>query len=601
MILQKLNDYYQRLANDPQIDIAKFGYSLQKISFCVVIKPDGELHEFQDLSVLNERSKPMPRQIIMPGQAKPSGSGINPCFLWDNATYMLGAPTEGRNAEWIAKRYHAFRDHHLAAESQINHPAFSAVCRFLEQWQPDQCAEHAETLQNITSNFGIFRLQGESINIHELPEVQEWWNGQIANSDEGENGYCLISGNYAPIARINEPKIKNVRGALSAGALLVSFNTDSSESFGKAQCYNAPISKAAVFQYATALNHLLASGHAIIIGDTTTAFWTEKPHLAEQAITSAFSGFLPDTSNDSQDDGLAEQIRGFLRKIRQGRPDQLAEHLENPETPFYILGLSPNTSRISVRYWHVSTVGKLASHLAKHYADLSITGLNPDIPITIRHLLDQTAPLKSGKPDREKIPPLLAGSLMNAILTNTRYPMAFLQAIIRRIRADRHVSSIRAAAIKASLIRNFQYIQQTKEIDVALDEQRKDTAYLLGRWFAILEKIQKDALGENLNTTIKDRFLTAASSTPAAVFPRMIQLSHHHLKKIESAGIRINHEKRTQQIASMMSADPLPRHLPIDQQGLFFIGYYHQNQDLYTSKKNNNSGAQNDAASKESE
>jgi hypothetical protein len=43
MILQALNDLYERLADDASYELPRPGYSTQKVSFCVVIKPDGTL------------------------------------------------------------------------------------------------------------------------------------------------------------------------------------------------------------------------------------------------------------------------------------------------------------------------------------------------------------------------------------------------------------------------------------------------------------------------------------------------------------------------------------------------------------------------------
>ena len=120
---------------------------------------------------------------------------------------------------------------------------------------------------------------------------------------------------------------------------------------------------------------------------------------------------------------------------------------------------------------------------------------------------------------------------------------------------------------------------------MALDPDQPEPAYQLGRWFALLEKTQKDALGENINSTIKDRFYTAASSTPAAVFPRLIQLSQHHLKKIEKPAWRVTRERQVQEVADRL--DGFPRRLGLEEQGLFHLGYYHQTTALYTKKSDN--------------
>ena len=48
MILQSLHQLYDRLAGSAGYAVAPPGYSLQKISFAVVIHPDGRLHAIED-------------------------------------------------------------------------------------------------------------------------------------------------------------------------------------------------------------------------------------------------------------------------------------------------------------------------------------------------------------------------------------------------------------------------------------------------------------------------------------------------------------------------------------------------------------------------
>lgn len=109
-------------------------------------------------------------------------------------------------------------------------------------------------------------------------------------------------------------------------------------------------------------------------------------------------------------------------------------------------------------------------------------------------------------------------------------------------------------------------------------------AYQLGRLFATLEKNQSDALGD-VNAGIRDRYFGTASATPASVFPRLIRLTQHHMGKLEG-GRLVNREKLLGEICSHLPA--FPRHLRLEEQGLFQIGYYHQRQDFYTKKHDDN-------------
>lgn len=579
MILQALNAYYTRLENDPKVDIAPFGFSRQKISFCVVLNNDGSLHDIIPEDD-GDAKKPRPKLLVVPGGAKPSGSGINPCFLWDNTGYMLGYKPDDDKPERTLQTFEAFRDRHLELKESIDDPEFHTVCEFLSHWNPESAADHT-TLTETSTGFGAFRLRERMHYVHERDAVRAWWTSQLTGGDDDSavRGQCLLTGDAATLARLHEPKIKGVSGAQSSGASLVSFNDSAYESFGRSQSYNAPVSESAAFQYGTALNHLLRaeSGRRIQIGDATTVFWTESPSPAEELF-----GFVADPSRVSaEDDVQKDKVRSLLRRIADGAS---AEELElgNGDTPFYVLGLSPNAARLSVRFWYVSTLRDLVSAIHQHFRDLEIvrSDRDPEFP-AVWQLLRETAR------ETKDIPPLLGGAVMRSVLNEkTAYPQMLFAAVIRRIRADREIRAVRAGIIKAFLNRNVRLnsSQLSKELPVALDPDRPEPAYQLGRLFAELEKTQEDALPE-INDTIKDRYFSAASATPGTVFPRIIRMSQHHLSKLgsNSPGSRVHHEKQIQEICGRL--DGFPSHLSLNDQGLFALGYYHHRQNIFTKKQ----------------
>jgi CRISPR-associated protein Csd1 len=590
MILQALVEHYHRLSDDAESDVAPFGFSRQKVGFTVVVTPDGQLHGIEPLNTeVAGRSRPL--SLVLPGQSKPSGAGINPCFLWDNATYMLGAVPEGREAAWARARWEAFRDRHVSLIDEIKDPAFTAVCEFLKGWDPKLLADRTD-LEALQAGFGVFSARAQTGYVHERPTIVEWWRGQLAAQTDDDAdaalGQCLVTGKVTRLARLHEPKIKGVSGGQPAGTSIVSFNDSAYCSYGKEQSFNAPVSEAAAFEYATGLNALLSDrNHRVQLGDTTCVFWTQTPTLAEPAVLGLMSeGFWQAAAEGEADDKDARTrgaVRDFYLRLRSGREAD-ASALGDPSVPFYVLGLSPNASRISVRFWHVSTVGEMAQRLARHVRDLEMVGRREDDPpLTIRQLLLETAR------EPKDIPPQLAGELARSILTGGPYPRALALAVNRRIRADREINHRRVAILKAWLNRHHTDQSTPKEVPVSLDPNRTDPPYLLGRLFAVYEKVQKDALGEKLNRTIRDSYLSAASATPASVFPRLYRLSQHHLNRIESVGLRISRERLLGQIFQHLQS--FPSHLNLQSQGLFAIGYYHQTQDLYTRKTNGNEAA----------
>ena len=117
-----------------------------------------------------------------------------------------------------------------------------------------------------------------------------------------------------------------------------------------------------------------------------------------------------------------------------------------------------------------------------------------------------------------------------------------------------------------------------------LDKSNTNQGYLCGRLFAVLDKIQENANGIN---SIRERYMNAASSTPASVFSTILNLSAHHLEKLESKR-KIYYEKIMQEIIDKIPAAGFPAHLDLQDQGRFFIGFYHQRQDFFTKKEDNN-------------
>jgi CRISPR-associated protein Csd1 len=279
--------------------------------------------------------------------------------------------------------------------------------------------------------------------------------------------------------------------------------------------------------------------------------------------------------NPQDDAEELSETRQFLKAIRAGA---MYSKIGDPDIQFYILGLSPNVSRLSIRFWHISTVGDMAIRIGQHFRDLAIVKRferDPEFP-GMWHLLRHTAP--QGKTDN--IPPLLAGAVMRSILTGAAYPQTLLSGIIARIRADHDISYLRAAIIKACLVRKFRINQIDKEVTMALDKELTNTPYRLGRLFAAIEKAQQDAI-PGANTTIKDRYYGSASATPRNVFPQLLRLAQHHIHRAE-------YGKWTDKLIEdiIQEVKEFPTHLSLDDQGIFAIGYYHQRQALCAKSEN---------------
>ena len=572
MILQALNVYYERLRDNANVNIPLAGFGSQKIHFALLLNREGNLLQVIDLRERHGK-KLLPKQIIVP-EAVIKSVNIAANFLWDNTGYVLGADNKG-NPERSKETFNAFRKLHHDIGDTIDDEGMAAVLKFLDSWDPSNAPklEYWDDMVNGTNL--AFQLDGAFGYVSDRTKVKDAWIKHYSLKRSEVMATCLVLGQEKPIARLH-PKIKGVRGSQSTGAAIVSFNLDAFLSFGKEQNFNAPISEDVAFNYTTALNHLLRFDRRqkIQLGDAATVFWTERESPVE-----GFMGFILNPQDDSAD---LKEVRDFLEAVRDGK--KLPAYLGDTNMKFFILGLSPNASRLSVRFWHVSSVDDTITKVGQHFRDLSIIrnfDTDPEFP-ALWQLLRETAPLRKA----ENVSSVLSGSIVRSILTGTPYPQSLLTSLIGRIRADRDINYLRAAMIKACLVRKYRINQTSKEVTMALDKNNTNVAYRLGRLFAVLEKAQRDAI-PGANATIKDRYYSSASATPSIVFPQLLRLAQHHIQKADYGYAT---DKMIEDI--MEGFQGFPTHLNLDDQGLFAIGYYHQRKDFYT--KSDKKEADND-------
>lgn len=595
MILQALYALYQRLEKDPDYRMPPVGYSQQKIAFAVVLNPDGQLH---DLTALPDNVTD--RIKVVPGGDKPTGKVTETsvhekvCFLRNDMAFLLGATIEEKNGPLVPAitEHEAFKKFHLSLEGDIDDPAYKTLCAFLRTWNPREALNHPDW-SAFAEGQGVFQIIGETQYLHDKQAMRAWWD-MHRPKDKPVLGQCLVTGGEnQPISRLHEPKIKNVRAAQSAGAPIVSFDKDSNaySSYGRdgSQGFNAPVSEEAAFKYATALNALTAGPmshrHRFQLGDATTVFWTEAPSKAENFLAAFFQQGGFEEKKEAQDVATLDKVGIFLNALRKGR-EAYGELAEDPDhARFFILGLTGQAKgRIGIRFFHQDSLANLLDNLRKHYRDMELvrwTGYDkenrwpaPEFPELWR-MLDETCPRRNRKADRDQIPPILAAPLLRSVMTGQRYPDGLFEAVMRRIHADRQPNYVRCCIIKGYLTRNL-----GKEMDMSLNTERKDPAYLAGRLFAVLETTQYDALGE-VGASIRDRYYGAASTTPQVVFPRLLRLYQHHLPKAKTPG---RYDGIVRDIHHALN-DIFPAHLNLADQGLFALGYYHQMKALWTAKE----------------
>jgi CRISPR-associated protein Csd1 len=564
MILQALKEYYDRKAADPESGIAPQGWEWKEIPFIVVLDNKGRFIQIEDTRE-GEGTKKRGKRFLVPQSVKKT-SGIAANLLWDSANYVFGIGEKKGNEQ---KRAFINRIEKELPESTKK----QAVLVFLTQADTASLEKTAYWNEICEAKPTVsFRFDGEFELYCQTTEIKK----SLSIQSETADGLCLVTGNQDTISRTHTA-IKGVQGAQPTGANIVSFQVKCGyDSYGKTQGYNAPVGNKAMFAYTTALNTLLNknSTQRMQIGDASTVFWSATKTQFEED----FSQFFDEPPKDDP----AAGTRGIKNLFDSPTTGGYIE--DTGDETFYVLGLAPNAGRIAIRFWRRGTVGEFATNIRQHFIDLEIVKPKSEPEYySLWRLLVNTAVQDKSK----NIPPNMGGDFMRSILDGTPYPATLLQAVLRRIKSDTEyrVKPVRAALIKAYLnryLRSCKNYDEKEVLSVALDTNQPSIGYQLGRLFAVLEKIQEEA-NPGINATIRERYYSAACGSPVTVFPTLMRLKNHHLAKMENRGRVINLERLIGEI--MGHLDDFPVHLALFEQGKFAVGYYHQRQDLFTSKK----------------
>ena len=575
MILQALVEHYEDLVAQGQL--ARPGWSDANISYALYISGDGALEQAVSLKKEEERGKKrvlIPRPMSLPAPVKRS-SGVVSNFLWDNSSYILGIDEKGKPQRSL-ECFTACKALHHKLLDDVDSPAARAVLAFFDRWNPEKAREHpalADKLEDITAGTNlVFCYQSTFLPDDTL--IRSAWQAHYDSAEDGPELVCLVTGKKGPAEAVH-PSIKGVAGAQSSGAALVSFNGDAFCSYGREQSYNAPTSKYAAFAYTSALNHLLADRDYVgRIGDTTVLFWASGGQRAYQSFSVA-SLFGAPTAYSASD------LQKMTLDLCRGKPVLFEETRLDPGTTFYILGLSPNAARLSVRFFLKNTFGEFVRNVQAHQERLEIVRPSFDKfeTIPLWKLLDETVNQNS----RDKSPtPGMAGETLRAILSDTPYPATLLNGVSLRIRAEREITRGRAAILKAYYLKNPHPAIPKEVLTVSLNPDSTNIPYTLGRLFSVLEAIQSSA-SPGVNAAIKDRYFNSASATPSRVFPTLINLAQKHLRKLDR-GWSISYSKQLTELTDKLG-ETFPDRLSLPQQGAFQLGYYHQTQARYTKKE----------------
>lgn len=581
MILKALYDYYNRSGDT----IAPMGMAYIDFYYAIIID---ELGNFIRLEPLGGKNG-LPLLTLRPEERT---SVPVPHCMGDNGSYVLGLKD-------VKDKYEFDYEKEIKAnKKQLD--SFKQDIDNIYKILPKN--SYANAVLHFYTKYGLKTIM-RMRNDNHWSDFIKFLSKNITFGIEGESGYAacdyeiitekirkVVNNNKEAICLVTGIKNRPVNTTYSSfivggksNAKLVSFQISSGyDSYGKKMGLNAPISQEAEFKYTTALLQLLSrnSHNKFRVGNRTFLFWASSNNqAAEQAEESLFD--LVGFSDDNTDDPNAkiEQVKKVFTSIYSG---SLKTNLDDR---FYILGLAPNSARIAVVYWSETSLKDFAGKILQHFSDMELIDTRKDKKpyMGIKDML--SAVTLNGK--QSEATPNLPEAIIKSIFQGLPYPYTLFSACIRRLRAESGdkggIRIGRMAILKAYLNRTND--NNNKKIENMLDKSNTNQGYLCGRLFATLDRIQEDANGI---TSIRERYMNAASSTPASVFATILNLSSHHMENLSNEGKKVFYEKIKQEIIDKISANGFPAHLDLQDQGRFFVGYYHQKQAFFTKKDESN-------------
>lgn len=597
MLIKALCDYYDVKEKTVSSDDTGDFFSAQDVSYMIHLNIDGEIISIVDIR--DEKKIPLgkdktktirvPKEIILPKRSQKPGIDLNiiehrPLYIFGlNYDKETGVFTTYDKTQKAEKSHRIFVEGNLQFCEGIESEMVIAYRNFLLNWNPEEQTENTKLLsiaKEYSNSYYCFAFNGDErvvLNKDQalLERYIEQKRDELSNKSNEITAICPIEGKDLPVARIHE-KITGIRGGNAVGSVLVGIKESAFESYGKTQAYNSGISEVAMKKYTQTLNYFLSNTHHhVFLGELSLVFFAVDNR--DEDACDLFEAYI----SGRDDENLEKYLETAANEISQGRVADAEGISVNDNLLFYVAGLTPNSSRISQKFVIKNSFGRIMTNLQQHQQDMKIKEDLWQIPVW-----KLTKELVSPKAKDDVVPAPLLSALFLSMLNGTNYPASLLDTVIRRVRTDHDddknpfakINDIRVSIIKACLNRKARLMNKKEEIMMNLDLNNTNQAYLCGRLFAVLEYVQQRASAGKLNRTIKDAYFSSACARPATVFPKLIMLSQHHLSSMDSS---VYFDKLIGSIMVSLNGE-FPQTLPLDDQGKFIVGYYQQNNSLYT-------------------
>jgi hypothetical protein len=272
--------------------------------------------------------------------------------------------------------------------------------------------------------------------------------------------------------------------------------------------------------------------------------------------------------------------------------------------------ISVNKARIAVKDWLCIPLDEAIEHFKKWFEELDVASLVVEAsdggersgPYSLRRLAYALLPKANGEKSdssRAKVRNRIVMELYSNAIDGTPVSLALLPRLLeeyvtalitdnpKQKKPTYPLGRSRFALLKLILIRNHEPDKGEFMPRVHLATDTPDQAYNLGRLLAILARLQKKAHeGKLEGPGIVQRYYAGAASSPRTIFPVLINLHHHHIRKLEqrgTAGVRSADSFRAK-VGDILKLIPKDNTGNLDFQAVFTLkdqarfalGYYQQ-------------------------
>lgn len=605
MIIDKLAECYDLLLQDDTLDVPMFGYSKKRLSSTLIITLDTEGYVVScvPFKPMKEKGKDTRMTILMPYQGGRSGKNADAYALVDNTSYILGKQVDGdKTMQHCKARAERFYTVNATIFETSSNPVVQAMLTFMKRILADEDVHYTFTAEDIDDRpLVLFKLEGVEGYLHEQADVLALWESYYKEMmiPKGMSARCVVTNELTDTIANTHTPILGVAGGQASGVALVTFNGDAYTSYGNTQGYNCPVSYLQMFKYTTALMTMLdyTNGHKCAFGDTTVLFWTDKTTQAiEHQVLKAFLNPF-DWDAETSEVEVADKDKAILNTLKSISKAQLTEDDLNQfkDTKLYILGLTPNNARVSIDFFLEDTYGDFIANLQKHYQNLALNitvgadnkyGSPPSVTDILKAMTRDIALPSTFKTDRT--------ALLQTILFQKPYARQMFQSAITRYRIDtlllasasslkNAASVLRANYVRLCLMKAYLINHKQEAITMSLNPQNTNVGYLLGRLFAVLEKVQSQAGNSTLVTT----YFSGASTMPNAIFTQLLRNYQYNINKLKKSAENSRYSGYYDKLATQIQSDipAIPTRFTLEEQGQFMLGYAQQKQDFYTKKE----------------